>query len=113
MGHRQAQERVGDRVDQVKTADVRVEQEAPEDSACRAVKDDVTRVGGGCVGCTLLPGRFLDLGLKIMARAARGGFQVWASKPGRRSRGGRDGTWRHPEACVEAKQRRRGVSLLE
>ena len=85
MGHRQAQERVGDRVDKVKVADVRVEQEAPEGSAYRVVKDEVTRVGGGRVRCTLLAGQFLDLGHKIQARAARGGFRVWASKPGRRS----------------------------
>ena len=33
----------------------------------RAVKDEVTRVGGGRVRSTLLAGRFLDLGLKIQA----------------------------------------------
>ena len=71
------------------------------DSTCRAVKDKVTRVGGGCVRCTLLTGRFLDLGLKIQATVYGFGPQ----NPG--VRGGRDGMWRHPEACVEAKQRMR------
>ena len=50
---------------------------------------------------TLLAGRFLDLGLKIQATVYGFGPQY----PG--VRGGRDGTWRHPEACVEAKQRMR------
>ena len=56
-----------------------------------------TRVrGGGRVGRTLL---------------AEAGLRVWASKPGaeftRRTRWTRDGTWRHPEACVETKLRMR------
>jgi hypothetical protein len=31
------------------------------------------------------------------------GLRVWASKPGRRFRGGTDGMWRHRRVCVEAK----------
>ena len=58
----------------------------------------MTRVGGGRVRSTLLAGRFLDLGLKIQATVYGFGPQ----NPG--VPGGRDGTWRHPEACVEAKQ---------
>ena len=61
----------------------------------------MTRVGGGRLRSTLLAGRFLDLGLKIQATVYGFGPQ----NPG--VRGGRDGTWRHPEACVEAKQRMR------
>ena len=75
MGHRQAQERVGDRVDQVKTADVRVEQEAPEDSACRVSRtrwhvsagdapEGATRGWFGGIAGKTIGGRFPGLGLK-------------------------------------------------
>jgi hypothetical protein len=45
-------------------------------------------------------GRFDGLGLKTIGWT---GLRVWTSKPGRRFRGGTDGTWRHRGVRVEVK----------
>jgi hypothetical protein len=44
------------------------------------------------------------------SKPSEAGLRVWASKPGRRFRGGTDDTWRHRGVRVEAKLpvRRRG-----
>jgi hypothetical protein len=55
--------------------------------------------GEGRVWSTLLIA-FGGLGLKTIGWT---GLRVWASKPGRRFRGGTDGTWRHRGVRVEAK----------
>ena len=73
-----------DRVDQVETAGAQVERAAHDDLASGRSRTAVTRVGGGRVRGTLLAGRFGGLGLKTIGWRVS---QVWASKPGRRSRG--------------------------
>jgi hypothetical protein len=39
----------------------------------------------------------------LASKPSDAGLRVWASKPGRRFRGGTDGTWRHRGVRVEAK----------
>lgn len=55
-------------------------------------------------------GGFGGLGLKTIHAV---GFLVWTPKPGADSaqpKAGLEGTWRHHDACVEAKQRN-GMSI--
>ena len=89
-----------DRVDRVKTADVRVER-GSGGLGSRPVKDggDTCRVAGDAYGV-----RYLRTVWWFVPQNHRWTVsQVWASKSGRRFRGGKDVTWRHRGVRVEVK----------
>jgi hypothetical protein len=91
---------VSDYIDRVKTVDVRVEQSSGGLGG-RSIEDggDTRRVAGTYMEYATRE-RLGGLGLKTIGWT---GLRVWTPKPGRRFRGGTDGTWRHRGVRVEAK----------
>jgi hypothetical protein len=89
-----------DRVDRVKTADVRVER-GSGGLGGRPVEDggDMCRVAGDAYGVRYSRAVWWFGSQNHRWPVSR----VWASKPGRRFREGTDGTWQHRGVCVEAK----------